>query len=48
VPRFALASREKSFIDRTKDPQFDYEKTKSFMQVGRRVGSMLLIMKVWQ
>lgn len=33
VPRFALASREKFFLlIETKDPQFDYEKTKSFMQ----------------
>lgn len=33
VPRFALATREKFFllIER-KDPQFDYEQTKSFMQ----------------
>ncbi len=33
VPRFALATREKFFllIER-KDPNFDYEKTKSFMQ----------------
>lgn len=33
VPRFTLASREKFFLlIETKDPQFDYEKTKSFMQ----------------
>jgi hypothetical protein len=33
VPRFALATREKFFllIER-KDPKFDYEETKSFMQ----------------
>jgi hypothetical protein len=33
VPRFALATREKFFllIER-KDPNFDYEKTRSFMQ----------------
>lgn len=33
VPRFALATREKFFLlIETKDPQFDYEKTRSFMQ----------------
>ena len=33
VPRFALASREKFFLlIEKKDPNFDYEKTKSFMQ----------------
>lgn len=33
VPRFALASREKFFLlIETKDPQFDYEKTRSFME----------------
>lgn len=33
VPRFALATREKFFLlIEKKDPQFDYEKTKSFMQ----------------
>jgi hypothetical protein len=33
VPRFALASREKFFLlIETKDAQFDYEKTRSFMQ----------------
>ena len=33
VPRFALASREKFFLlIEKKDPKFDFEKTKSFMQ----------------
>ena len=33
VPRFALASREKFFLlIETNDPQFDYEKTRNFMQ----------------
>lgn len=33
VPRFALATREKFFLlIETKDPKFDYEETKSFMQ----------------
>lgn len=33
VPRFALATREKFFlVIEAKDPQYDYEKTKSFMQ----------------
>ncbi len=33
VPRFALATREKFFlVIETKDPKFDYEETKSFMQ----------------
>ena len=33
VPRFALATREKFFLlIEAKDPKFDYEKTKSFMQ----------------
>ncbi|HEY0429600.1 MAG TPA: DUF3341 domain-containing protein [Pyrinomonadaceae bacterium] len=33
VPRFALATREKFFlIIETKDAQFDYEKTRSFME----------------
>jgi hypothetical protein len=33
VPRFALATREKFFlIIETKDPEFDYEKTRSFME----------------
>lgn len=33
VPRFSLASREKFFLlIEKKDPNFDYEKTKSFMQ----------------
>ncbi|CAN5393819.1 DUF3341 domain-containing protein [soil metagenome] len=33
VPRFALATREKFFlIVETKDPLFDYEKTRSFME----------------
>ena len=33
VPRFALATREKFFLlIETRDPQFDYEKTRNFMQ----------------
>lgn len=33
VPRFALATREKFFlIIEAKDPKYDYEQTKSFMQ----------------
>lgn len=33
VPRFALATREKFFLlIETKDPKFDYEETKSFME----------------
>ena len=33
VPRFALASREKFFLlIEKKDPNFDYEKTRSFME----------------
>ncbi len=33
VPRFALATREKFFlVIERKDPQFDYEETKGFMQ----------------
>jgi len=33
VPRFALATREKFFLlIEKKDPQFDYEKTRSFME----------------
>ena len=33
VPRFALATREKFFLlIETKDPEFDYEKTRSFME----------------
>ncbi|HQU85565.1 MAG TPA: DUF3341 domain-containing protein [Pyrinomonadaceae bacterium] len=33
VPRFALASREKFFLlIETKDPKFNYEETKSFME----------------
>ncbi len=33
VPRFALATREKFFLlIETKDPQFDYEATRSFME----------------
>lgn len=33
VPRFALATREKFFLlIETRDPKFDYEETKSFMQ----------------
>lgn len=33
VPRFALATREKFFLlIETKDPKFEYEKTKSFME----------------
>jgi hypothetical protein len=33
VPRFALATREKFFLlIETADPQFDYEKTRSFME----------------
>lgn len=33
VPRFALATREKFFLlIEAKDPKFDYEETKSFMQ----------------
>ena len=33
VPRFALATREKFFlVIETKDSQFDYEKTRSFME----------------
>ncbi len=33
VPRFALATREKFFLlIETKDPKFDYEKTRSFME----------------
>ena len=33
VPRFALATREKFFLlIETKDPQYDYEKTRSFME----------------
>jgi len=33
VPRFALATREKFFlVIETKDPEFDYEKTKGFME----------------
>ncbi len=33
VPRFALATREKFFLlIETKDPNFDYEKTRSFME----------------
>lgn len=33
VPRFALATREKFFLlIEMKDPKFDYEETKSFMQ----------------
>ena len=33
VPRFALASREKFFlVIEPKDPEFDYEKTKGFME----------------
>lgn len=33
VPRFALASREKFFlVIEAKDPKFNYEETKSFMQ----------------
>ena len=33
VPRFALATREKFFLlIEKKDPQFEYEKTKSFME----------------
>jgi hypothetical protein len=33
VPRFALATREKFFlVIERKDPQFDYEKTKGFME----------------
>ena len=33
VPRFALATREKFFlVIETKDPNFDYEKTRNFME----------------
>ena len=33
VPRFALATREKFFLlIETKDPEFDYEKTRNFME----------------
>jgi len=33
VPRFALATREKFFlVIEAEDPQYDYEKTKSFME----------------
>jgi hypothetical protein len=33
VPRFALATREKFFlIVETKDPNFDYDKTRGFLE----------------
>jgi Alternative complex III, ActD subunit len=33
VPRFALVTREKFFLlIEAKDPQYDYEKTRSFME----------------